>query len=669
VTRFVHRLERRRLLAITVFTVDPTQTAVTLDGHAQGFDFKRQDDGSLHARYDGAIVADYVPGTSIHFLGGSRVAAEMRGRFDPGNAPGNYAAEVKQFGVTVFEGVLRNLQLDLFSDTLPVASGSFSSAGERARATAGRFSYSSPFDDGGFDLAGQEAVNKTTTASTVVTGADGVTRLTIPIDVTYTHSDPDAEIHLTGQIVATAGADNGLRPRVDANGDGFGTASQATFTTGGPPVAAVATGTDGLTVADFDSSSLASATATLLARPDGAAETLAVDTTGTGLAAAYDASTGVLTLTGSAAPSVYQQVLRTLTYADTSATPTLGDRTVRITASDATGPGPAADAVVSVEEPFNVNAVRIGDGENRSVTFADADGTVSTVTLTGGGSATVRFSGAEKQTKRRRGDVLVSGADVRLVRIEATGTTPLTRVGIRTAGGNGTVDLGGATADGPLASFGGRGVNATGTLDFNGRVAAATFRDVSAAILTAPGITRLIVGGSVAGSTITLEEPFNPALPALGSLLVRGAISNSKISTAGSIGVVKASGLIDSGVFAGTTGTDPFPSTAAGYVADATIRSVTLKSATAATFQNSVVAARHLGRINLGGVTTSNGGTPFGLASDTIAFLAATAPTGQKVKLTKLDDPAALAARLATVDFPFGDFQIRLVLRRSRSRR
>jgi hypothetical protein len=661
VTRFVHRLERRRLLAVTVFTIDPTLSAVNLDGRAEGFDFKRQDDGSLHARYEGAIVADYVPGTSIHFLGGSQVRAETRGKFDPGNAPGNYAAEVRQFGVTVFEGVLRNLELDLVSDTLPVNSGSFSSAGEKARATAGRFSYASPFSDGSFDLAGQEGANKATTASTVVTGADGVTRLTIPIDVTYTHGSPDAEIHLTGQIVATAGADNGLRPRVDANGSAFSTGSEATFTTGGPPVAAVATGTDGLRVADFDSPTLTSATASVLARPDGAAEVLDVDAAGSGLTAVYDVNAGVLTLTGSASPAVYQQVLRSLTYADTAPTPTLGDRTIRIAASDATGPGPAADAVVSVEEPFNVNAVRIGDGENRSVTFTDADGTVGTITLTGGGSATVRFTGAEAQKTGRLGSVRVTGSDVRMARIEAIGTGPLTRLNIRTTGGNGTVDLGGATADGPLAVFGGRGVNATGTLDFNGRVGAAAFRDVSAATITASGITRLAVGGSVAGSTVALGEPFNPALPALGSLLVRGTITNTRIATAGAVGVVKASGLIDSGIFAGTIGTDPFPSTAAAYAADASIRSVALKSSTAATFQNSVVAAKHLGRISLGIVNTANGLTPFGVAADTISGLTATAPTGQKLKLQKLDDPAALAAKLAALNFPSGDLQIRLV--------
>jgi hypothetical protein len=223
------------------------------------------------------------------------------------------------------------------------------------------------------------------------------------------------------------------------------------------------------------------------------------------------------------------------------------------------------------------------------------------------------------------------------------------------------VELGGATADGSLAMFGGRGVTATGTLDFNGRVGAATFRDVSAATITAPGITRLTVGGSIVGSTLSLEEPFNPVLPALGTLAVRGTIANSRISAAGSIGSVRAAGLIDSGIYAGTTGAEPFPSTAASYASDAAIRSVALKSATDAAFQNAVVAARRLGRINLGVVNTADNGTPFGVAADTIATLTATAPTGEKLKLLKLDDPSALTAKLSTLNFPFGDLQVRLV--------
>ena len=663
-TRFAERLERRRLFAITVFTVDPTLSALTLDGQAAGYDFKRQADGSLRARYDGAIVADYSPGTSIRFLGGSEVVAEMRGRFDPGNAPGNYAAEVRQFGVSVFEGVVRRLQLDLFSDLIPVSGGNFASSAERVRTTAGRFSYSTPVLDDSFDLGGKEIANKTATPSSVITGIDGTTRLTIPVDVTYQYDTvgSSAEFHLTGQVVATAGPDNGLRPRVDADGSALGSSFAGVFTTGGAAVPAVATGDDGLRITDFDSTALVSATAVLPSRPDGAAEVLAVDTAGTGLTAAYDDVAGVLTISGSATPAVYQQVLRTLTYADTAATPTLGDRTVRVTASDALGAGPAVDNVISVEEPFNVNVARVGAGENKSLTFADADGTLTTITLSGGGVVTVRLNGAEQQTPRKGASVLVTGTAIQLVKLEVTGTSPLSRLNVRTSGGNGAVDLGGATVDGPLATFGGKGVNATGALDFDGRVNTLSLRDVVSATITAPGFGKLNVAGSVVASSLTAEDAFNPLLPAIGNLQVKGTITGSRVAAAGTINAVKAAGLVNSEVYAGVVGADRFPSTAADFGNEAAIRKLTLKAAPGvAAFDNSVVAANNLGKIVLGLVDTDNAASPFGVAADTFASVSGSNAAGQKLRLSKLDDPALLAAALPALDFAFGDLQIRLV--------
>ena len=67
--------------------------------------------------------------------------------------------------------------------------------------------------------------------------------------------------------------------------------------------------------------------------PDGDAESLAVDTTGTSITASYDSSTGVLTLTGSDSEDNYEAVLRTLTYENTSDDAT-GTRTITIGAID-----------------------------------------------------------------------------------------------------------------------------------------------------------------------------------------------------------------------------------------------------------------------------------------------------------------------------------------------
>jgi hypothetical protein len=665
VPRFAEGLERRTMFATTVFTIDPTLSFITLSGDAAGFDLKRQDDGSLKARYEGQIVTDYVAGTSIRFLGGSDVVAETHGRYDPGNAPGNYAAEVRQVGVTVFEGVARRLELDVLSDPLAITGNSFASTGENVRTTAGRFSYDLAVgNDDSFDLAGKEVNNKTATASTVVTGADGITRLTIPVDVTYTYDSADAQFQLKGQIVAAAGPDAGLRPRVDANGSAFGTGFSGVFTTGPAAVAvpAVASDTDdGLTVSDFDSPTLAGATVSLLTHPDSASEVLSVVTTGTPVTASFDADAGVLTLSGAASPAVYQQVLRTLTYDNTAATPTLGDRTVRIVASDDTGAGPATDSVISVEEPFNANVARLGDGQDKSVTFTDADGTVTTIGLTGGGTATVRLEGATAQTARN-GRVTATGTGMRLLSITATGTGPLSRLTVKTAGGNGATDLVDATVDGALASFGGKGVNATGRLDFNGRVNALALHDVASAVISAPSIGKLGVTGSFANSTLALEDPFSAVLQSLGKLAVKGAITDSRIDSGGTIGSLKAARLVNSEVYAGILSTDRFPSAPGAFANEAAILKLAMKSAAGTSaFDNSVVAARHLGKVGLGVVDTDNGGTPFGLFADTIAAVAATGPTGQRLKLSKLDDPSVLAAVLPGTGFSFGDFQIRLV--------
>jgi hypothetical protein len=89
----VESLEGRQLFAATLFTLDPAQKRHRALGSAVGFDLKRQDDASLRAKYDGFIVAD-VTADTIQFPGGSEVAAEMRGSFDPATPPANYAAAV-----------------------------------------------------------------------------------------------------------------------------------------------------------------------------------------------------------------------------------------------------------------------------------------------------------------------------------------------------------------------------------------------------------------------------------------------------------------------------------------------------------------------------------------------------------------------------------------------
>ena len=82
------------------------------------------------------------------------------------------------------------------------------------------------------------------------------------------------------------------------------------------------------------------------------AEVLAADVTGTSITAVYDTGTGVLTLSGSDTVANYQQVLRTITYNNTSENPTTTARIITYVANDGTANGdntsPVATATVSM---------------------------------------------------------------------------------------------------------------------------------------------------------------------------------------------------------------------------------------------------------------------------------------------------------------------------------
>ena len=87
----------------------------------------------------------------------------------------------------------------------------------------------------------------------------------------------------------------------------------------GTPVVIVA---NNLSVVDNNSASLVGATVTINNPIDGAAEQLSADTFGTNIVATYDSSTGILTLSGTDSLANYQQVLRTITYANSALTGT-----------------------------------------------------------------------------------------------------------------------------------------------------------------------------------------------------------------------------------------------------------------------------------------------------------------------------------------------------------
>ena len=109
--------------------------------------------------------------------------------------------------------------------------------------------------------------------------------------------------------------------------------SHAVFYRGGLAVPILDNGPT-VVVTDTDRVMLTGATVTLLNRPDDPFEYLSATTTGTQITAAWDNSTGVLTLSGNDSDANYQQVLRSVEYYNYAGSSNNQMRTVEITVTD-----------------------------------------------------------------------------------------------------------------------------------------------------------------------------------------------------------------------------------------------------------------------------------------------------------------------------------------------
>ncbi len=137
-------------------------------------------------------------------------------------------------------------------------------------------------------------------------------------------------------------------PVLDLNGPAAGIDFAAAFVEAGGPVAIVDSAA--LSLTDVDSAQIQSASITLTNLLDAGQETLALNVGASGLVANFDGMTGVLNLTGAAAPGVYQNVLRTVTYQNGSTSPDETTRVLSFVATDAEGaPGAVATSLVSVQ--------------------------------------------------------------------------------------------------------------------------------------------------------------------------------------------------------------------------------------------------------------------------------------------------------------------------------
>jgi hypothetical protein len=343
-----------------MFTIDSPSSALTLSGDVGGSAIQQQGAGSLTTHYSGTIAAvwDNTAGTINFLSAGSDAVAANSGSWQPlagggsGSAPANYGARVTAGLVTV-QAALRELHASLSTST-PLSltgSGPYTFASSQTLAvTHGFADYNAGiFGSGRADISNNSAGNTSATPGTLEDLGNGNYRLTLPVDVTITTtvSGQPANLHIQGTIVAnaTSTVDPSL-PVVDLNGGNPGADNLAGFVQGGSAVALA----PNATATDTSSANLTSAFVTLTNRPDGASESLAANVGGTGLTASYDAGTGRLTISGTAALSVYQTVLRSVTYNDTAAAASINtaNRLIEFTVSDGAHNSRVRAAVVTI---------------------------------------------------------------------------------------------------------------------------------------------------------------------------------------------------------------------------------------------------------------------------------------------------------------------------------
>ncbi|TAK75288.1 MAG: DUF4347 domain-containing protein, partial [Aquabacterium sp.] len=166
-------------------------------------------------------------------------------------------------------------------------------------------------------------------------------------------------------------------PTLDLDASGAGTGYSGAYTEN---VGAAVVDTADATITAGSSSTFSSMTVTLTNKPDGVLESLSAVTTSTPIAASYDSGTGVLTLSGSATAAQYQQVLRTVTYNNTSDNPSTTARTINVVVTDSYGQTATATTTLSVTRVNDAPAITSnGGGSTASINVAETLTAVTTV--------------------------------------------------------------------------------------------------------------------------------------------------------------------------------------------------------------------------------------------------------------------------------------------------
>ncbi len=165
---------------------------------------------------------------------------------------------------------------------------------------------------------------------------------------------------------------------LDLDAAAAGTGSARTAVAGGTPAPVL--GAD-VTIAAAGVPVLTGATLRIEGPPDGAAETLALSdaalaaATAAGITAAWDAATGVLTLSGTASAAAYEAALEGVRYANAASLASIGDGIVSVQVSGGAEASQVAQATVSVARGPETPVNTFTSGSQRDPALAmDVDG-------------------------------------------------------------------------------------------------------------------------------------------------------------------------------------------------------------------------------------------------------------------------------------------------------
>lgn len=281
---------------------------------------------------------------------------------------------------------------------------------------------------------------------------------------------------------------------------------------------------------------------------------------------------------------------------------TIGTSTITLTATDLDG--------VSVQSTFSASVGQLdvtigGASGNKSVTYADTDGTVTTISAKGAGTTSLRFGGGSLAQTTSKGKVTVTGTTVSAANLTVVGSNATTAISISSKGGDGVATLGGLSADGALKSLSAKRTTFVGGLTTVGPVGKIDIGSASGATIALGG---LVTDKPVSMTALDLTDTDLTSGTAIKSLKIRSAVdtdSSSDVVAAPGVSSISSSGNFANDINL-TPGTDlgslKVGGNLTGDVSAHRIGSISVKG----TATGSTIIAAHLASEVAGGASAAN---------------------------------------------------------------